>query len=278
MAIGTISNGESGSSVRNKLNQAITRVNEIDKDTNVSVTVGSGGDYASINDALVFMKKIQLAHRETPLTGTITLLSGYQMQEQVIIRGVHLGWITITGQDSITTINRESLTINAASEYGFDVLPAFAAIAGGILPIIDQKFTMNTTGSDVNKTGLACIGANSGADLKDGGGFTNAGQDNVVSNQGAIVTADGCEFSGAGRNNIRALNSGRIDAKNSTFSSGASGDVFCVRASIINIEGSTVNGNVTVSDGGIIVANGITGSPTYSQTVNTIASGGIIFA
>ena len=77
--------------------------NKLDKiTTNITVTVGSGGQFSTINQALGYLSGFYPMYKKSGITATINLKAGFVMAEQVLVSGIDLGWITITGEDSET--------------------------------------------------------------------------------------------------------------------------------------------------------------------------------
>ena len=92
------------------------------RSANMTVTVGAGGDYPTINAALEYLSKLQPVYDFAGITATINLLTGFTMAEQVLVRGLDLGWITITGVDAETTITNTALTTDfTTADYGFSI-------------------------------------------------------------------------------------------------------------------------------------------------------------
>ena len=74
-------------------------------------------------------------YKQSGVTATINLKAGFVMAEQVLVRGIDLGWITIVGEDAETIITHTALTT------GFNGhLPAFGVDKGGTSPVIGQLF------------------------------------------------------------------------------------------------------------------------------------------
>ena len=172
----------------------------IGRSTNITVTVGSGGDYATINAALAALSKYYPLYVANGFTATINLLTGFVMNEQVIVNnGVDLGWITITGADASTNL---SSTIFDGASYYVDVYDnrnfcgAFEAHNNSILPIINQTFigVETTTGTPAIYTGLIVSKGSKGI-ISPGVGFS--GFDLCVfSTDGGIVYAHDAIFAG----------------------------------------------------------------------------------
>ena len=223
----------------------------------ITVTVGTGGDYPTINAALEYLSKLQPVYASAGITATINLLTGFTMAEQVLVRGLDMGWVTITGADAETTITNTALTTNlTAADYGLDSSPAFGVSKGGVLPRIDQLFRFNVANVGGNKHGIMAVGAGSSADVLAGAGVNDAGTYGIYAYRCSTINADGADASGAGFNGILAS-----------------------RGSTINADGADASGAVAIgiyaSGGSTINADGATG--TLSQTANTLTSNGIIF-
>src|SRR5690554_266710 len=100
---------------------------------NITVTVGNNGDFSTINEALNYLTTKYPAYKSVGnVKATIKLLSGFVMSEQVLVRGLNLGWIEIVGEDAVTTIERSALTSNfTIDDYNFNSYPAFGVSKGG---------------------------------------------------------------------------------------------------------------------------------------------------
>jgi len=148
--------------------------------SHIFVSVGSGGDYETINQAIENITALYTPKYKS-LIGvsqssenyhlgvsifprvTIRLLPDFVMSEQVLIEALDLSWITIEGDDDETIINKSALTTPFYDRY-----PAFGAARGGFLPIIGQLFNMDTSstgetiGIQVVDNSAVCISPNCG--------------------------------------------------------------------------------------------------------------------
>ena len=267
--------------------------------SNLTVTVGSGGDFPTINAALAHVVStyypVYLSTAVVPRV-TIRLLSGFVMAEQVLVESLDLSWITITGVDAETVINRSALTTYWGIGY-----PAFGATNGGFLPIIGQLFNMDTSGTASNRHGILAF-SNSRAIVLDGCGVKNAGTNGIYAAYSSTINAGGADASGAGTYGICAYHGSTINANSADASGAGSYGIYATRGSTINADGadasgagtygiyafrsSTINANdadasgagdygIYAVYGSLINANGATG--TSNQTKNTLTANGIIF-
>lgn len=176
------------------------------QDIDITVTVGDSGDFNTINEAIAYLTTKRMKHLATSIKAEIKLLSGFIMNEQIYVNGENLGWITITAEDSVVIINRESITQTygslATPGYGSVVIGgAFVGINNAILPVINVLFEMNETGNAQYTNGFFVA---NGAQLTilPGCGCRNAGQQGIYVIQGGRVIANGADVSYAKGNAI----------------------------------------------------------------------------
>jgi hypothetical protein len=269
----------------------------------ILVTVGTGGDYPTINAALEYLSKLQPVYDSAGITATINLLTGFTMAEQVLVRGLDLGWITITGADAETTITNTALTTNfTTADYGFDAYPAFGASKGGVLPRIDQLFRFDVANVGDSKLGIMAVGAGSSADVFAGAGVNDAGAHGILADRSSTINASGANTSGAGTYGIYATKGSTINADSADASGAGDRGIYAARGSTINAEGADASGagnrGIVANDGSTINAEGADASGagnrgivandgstinayaatgTLSQAINTVTGSGIIF-
>lgn len=267
----------------------------------VEVTVGAGGQFATINEALAYLSERRPAYINGGFTATIRLLGGFVMREQVIVSGVNLGWIRIASADAEVQIDRAHLVTDSGD--GF--YPAFCARGGGFLPSIGALFTMMATGAATNRDGLVVYGGG-GATVLGGGGVKSAGRHGAYAYQGGTIAANGANFSAAGDTGVVAHGGTRVTFNNgvargcvqtgisaahagTVHASGADASL-CGVAGVRATQGASVSflgGNarksagsdaatdISVLLGGIIAAGDATGGTNV--TPNTVTANGIIF-
>jgi len=227
------------------------------QDANITVTVGTGGDYPTINAALEYLSKLQPVYDSAGITATINLLPGFVMAEQVLVRGLDMGWVTITGADGETTITNTALTTDfTTADYGSASYPAFGVSKGGVLPRLDQLFRFNVANTSGYKHGIMAVGAGSSADVLAGAGVTYAGTVGIYAYKGSTINAEGALAGSAGSSGLHAAHGSTINA-HSADATGAG------TYGIVTESGSTINAEGSVG--------------TISQPINTITNNGIIF-
>jgi len=224
--------------------------------SDITVTVGAGGDYPTINAALEYLSKLQPVYDSAGITATINLLSGFTMAEQVLVRGLDMGWVTITGADAETTITNTALTTDfTTAVYGFDSYPAFGVSKGGVLPRIDQLFRFDVANVGDSKHGIMAVGAGSSADVLAGAGVNDAGTHGIYASNGSTINAEGANAPGAGSYGILASRGATINAEGADASGAGTHGIFAIRGATINAYSANASGAGTH---GIYASNGST--------------------
>lgn len=269
---------------------------------NLEVTVGSGGDFNTINQAI---GSITSLYTPRYLSGgtvphvTIRLLSGFVMSEQVLVKSIDLSWITIVGDDEETVINRSAL-IKAFANIEY---PAFGAEDGGFLPNIGQLFNMDTSGNDIHVYGIYLYNnssvnvlpncgiknaANFGIYAKRshinavGAIFSGASHSGIATHYASIANVSNIDVSGANNYGIWASSSSLVEANGAIATNIGNHGIYAEQGTIINARDAVASVlsessgyGFRVGWGGIIVAWSATG--TLSQAKNTLTYDGIIF-
>lgn len=250
----------------------VVRLNHISLRENVKVTVGAGGDFPTINAAVLHLSRFT---PDLGVTAEVELQSGFAMMEQLFVDGLNLGWITITGVDAETIINEPSLTRVLDGRY-----PAFGVKGGGTLPAIGQLFRFSSKGDSADsRDGVVASGAGSSADILSGCGVQDAVNYGLHAAHGSTINAQNANASGAGDTGIFATSSSTINAQGADASGAGSYGIVAAKGSTINATGADASDagdeGFRVYSGSTINAHDVTG--TLSQTANTVTSDGIIF-
>ena len=269
----------------NDIDQRIDRLDNTTaklKSTNITVDVGTGQTYTTINQALEYLSGFYPMYKKSGITATINLKAGFVMAEQVLVSGIDLGWITIVGEDAETIITHTALTTDFNGAY-----PVFGVDKGGTSPVIGQLFRFNVEKVGGSKHGLMALGAGSSANVLPGKGFIGAGASGISAGGASIINAYGANCSNAGSIGIHAENIATIDAGYANCSNAGASGISAGGASIINAYGAIIQNQTTgtarviVYAGSHIEVIGIntTGGtvPVFSQAVNTLTANGIIY-
>ena len=253
------------------------------KSTNITVNVGAGQTYTTINQALEYLSGFYPMYKKSGVTATINLKAGFIMAEQVLVSGIDLGWITIVGENAETIITHTALTTSFNTAY-----PVFGVDKGGASPVIGQLFRFNVEKVGGSKHGLMTFGAGSSANVLSGKGFIGAGTYGILAQTGSTVAANGANCSNAGTHGIYAYNGSTVNAMTANCSNAGVNGILAETGSTVVANGAIIQNQTTVSariavqyGGSHISANGVitTGgtAPVFSQTVNTLTQFGIIY-
>ncbi len=171
---------------------------------NVKVTVGAGGDFPTINAAVLHLSRFT---PDRGVTAEVELQGGFVMEEQLFVEGLDLGWITITGVDAETVINEPSLTRVLVDDHK----PAFG-VENGTLPTIGQLFSFSSKGNVADRRSGVMARSVGSATILPGCGVRNAGMFGIAAFSGSAINAAGADASGAGDCGISADGGSAINA------------------------------------------------------------------
>ena len=198
------------------------------KSTGFTVTVGASGDFTDLQSAIDYVSNFIPVANSTPVRAEISLLSGFVMAEQIIIDGLNLGWVDITGVDATTTITRSSITAVTREYAATSAKAVFTGRNGAIMPKIKQQFGFDSSGSSVGVCGLLL--ENSQAAI-DNGGFSGEAEDNLYVLNSRVLLFNTVDLSGALSSGIESYNS-TVIGSNLVDCSGCARGLYAVSSSI----------------------------------------------
>jgi len=208
--------------------------------TNEVVTVGTGGDYASINAAISDLSTRFTTYISGSIQVEINLLSGFIVNEQITVSGIDLGWIKITSVDA--TVNFDP---SAYAEQNYGTNYCFLVVkSGGTGPKIDISLSQTAV-----KTGgglFVCTGAGSALMLETGNTFaqnTFPLSICVLAEKAAQISMEGVTLTSSGLSG------------NSTWGSILANTGAYIDADLANVERIACNNASTVSAKGATVDN-----------------------
>lgn len=235
-------------------------------DGTLLLTVGSGGQYASLNQALAHASTIRPEYISGGVDVEIKLLSGYAETETVSVAGLNLGYIRITAEDPV--VDASAVTGNL-----------FEVTQRGVLPIITCVFDMDGSGGH----GVFCA---EGTVTVQGGGIINAGEDNVRSIANGTVALIEGTFTGAGAHAVFLNHNSHAEIYDCDCS-GAGTHGLMIRhtskanCSIVDFRKNAPsatwgeNADIRLVSGAIIDVDDVQGG--FSQEINQHTPNGIIF-
>lgn len=260
---------------------ALGQTNMLDAD--VLVTVGNGGDFETINQAITYLvnnfgrKKHKIgdsthSSRYTPdsLSATIKLLSGFVMREQVILRQTKLGWINLIAEDDEVIINRAALTRTAYFEGTTSAMyPAFYAGDNSEQVLLACKFKMDDTGEGTNRHGYVC-NRNSTGHIWSNCGINNAGGYGCFARESSMINCRITYFESAGKSGYAAACASSMNAQGGRCS-GSHDGVSAFGCSSINFERGVANN--CINDGIVALSSSLVGCD-YAE-INNVGRYGI---
>lgn len=264
----------------------------------IGLTVGPGGQYATINAALAYLSDRRPAYVSGGFQATITLKAGFVMAEQVIVAGIDLSWVRIVAEAASVNISRVALITELGGRY-----PAWAAHSGGRLPQLAALMQMDNTGPAAARDGVFLSGGGSivvagGAGIRYAGGcgllarsasvavlygsdWRNAGENALEAAAASTITAGTANVSAAAGIGLRASGGSMIDAQTVIASGCAGGGARAETGAVIvavgancRIGASDASTDIVVASGGRIAAGSAIGGTNIA--INTLTASGII--
>ncbi len=227
-------------------NSTIRVLNAVPRNQNETVTVGTGGDFATVTQALNYFYLSRPAYKTTSVRGTINLLAGFVLAEQVIADGMDFSNITIIGADAETDVTQSSLVINCGSDYGVSAYPVFCARNGGRGPVINQLFDFDVNNPGGNKHGAMAVGAGSSLIFLPGAGVKNTGGYGMFSYLEGNITAEESIFTGVEFDAAYASRRSSISCRLSNLTNATVRGVYADENSQINAEKVDVSNSGSV--------------------------------
>jgi hypothetical protein len=262
--------------------------------------IGTGGDYASVNDALQDLSRKYMTYIQGGLEIELQMVAGHVLDEQILASAIDLSGFTLTGQDAETVIDRASISLDFEGQK-----PVFGAKNAARMMRIGQLFSMNRSGADQEKIGVFCTEAGTSINVLSGAGIKNVygiGLNSV----GATVYAVGSDFSSStgvcfeifnsrailnnaiardsGESACRAIWTSTVDCNQADFSNAQQYGLYSQSGSTSNFRNGTAN-NCLVSGasaqfGGSINLNSanVRIGTTDSNSDMRVLNGGLIYA
>lgn len=214
------------------------------------VTVGnSGADFTTIQDACNYMSQFSPTLTPPPSaangaghSATITLKSGFVINESTVLVGVNLGWCVIKSEDPTVQVN-----VGGLNYQSYDGVSAFYA-SNATPPSLDISLVASSSRNNatllylINGSRAGIWGGNSWSGINGTASYT------VFVTTGSFLYADGSTFD--------------------SVNVGPAGDFVCNSGSV---------GSISMFAGGRAVVTGNTGAGNYNIPTNTVTPNGIIF-
>ena len=210
---------------------------------------------------------------------TLSLETGFSMQEQVFVYGINLGWITISSVDAEVNVARSSLTTVLGS---LDTSrPAFGGI-NCVMPKINVLFRMDTSGSAAGRQDGLFV-ENGKAIVLSGAGFQDFTEVGIYANSGSEINAEGSLCSGNGVYGYFAFKASNINCQNAIANNCGQYGLYVNRASQGSANGATFNnagvnavriirGSALSWENGVGTGSGAEGIFALSSTVQALGA------
>lgn len=220
----------------------------IGRNEDTTVTVGSAGDYATINLALEALSRVVPAYKLGGFSAKIMILSGYVASEYIDIKGVDLSFIEIESEDAAVVVDHAAIPAEKAFIF---------AERGGVSPVI--SFSIDMSGPQLT---------NKRAMVADYGGVINTSDD--PDNPVDIIYSQGASSGGSAgvsilRSGVVNYNYGKMTRRAFSLSSGG-------QLNGVNLDVDVAGVGLAVTDASVsasrIVVNAIGGASTLINATN----------
>lgn len=243
----------------------------------VLVTVGSGGDYATLNLAIAALAKRRPVYGSGGIKCEISILTGTTITEQIIAEQVDLSHIVITSVDAYVNVDATGWVETLDSRGS---KPMFSGQHGARLPAIGTLFKL-TAGSLA--MGYFCNRGSTGVILGSDSwvgkacGFDGFYDCILANNNSEIVVRYGTAKN-AGRWGIHARHISRISARSCDLQ-GCSIAAYADRCSMVDVRQSTMTGSTVALQSfhaSTITANGSTANNLATSDYAFVSTDGSI--
>lgn len=243
---------------------------------NLEWTVGTGGKFTNLNDAL----SEALKYNKSNII-VIKLKSGFVFNEKIVFSNANFNNVIIRSEDAIVKVNPNNAVFS-------NTLVNYLFLANySITPIIDIKVDLNPSENSNSTKKIVFLGLyqNSRGIIAENKGCMNAVWDAIMVEQTSTLFADSCIIENAGYDGVFCSKGSVVDVSNATIKGTARYGILArfggyVCANKVNILEQT-QGTLLQSEGGIIYAHElVTAGSTATQTnitPNQPTSYGIIF-
>lgn len=246
------------------------------------VTVGAGGDFATINDALAYLSRYYPAYKAGGVKCEIQILAGTIITEQIFVERADLSYITITSaaSDNKVQVAPSNAWVGLAHDTRGNK-PFFSAENGARLPCIKCLFSCIvpeggwvTTGDKeaVNcAVGYFCNRGSTGviSGFTISGVLANVGfenfYDNIIANNNSEIVLREAYARGAARYGVMSRHISRVSARSANITNCGDTAAYADRASMLDVRHADLTGSI----------NGIAAYHASTITANETAASSI---
>lgn len=245
---------------------------------NLEWSVGVGGKFTNINDALSEASKYLKVHKVTGSLITLKLKSGFVFNEKIHIQNNDLNFVIIESEDTEVGINASS-SVFGSSETSVLFSGNYAK-----LPVLRIMVDLDTKSAGNKKVVLMRMFQSYGI-ISSNAGCKNAAWDAVMVEGASTLYANGCIIENSGYDGVFCNQGSIVNIRNATIKGSARYGILARQGGYICANSANIleqtQGTLLQCESGIIYANDlVTTGSTATQTnitPNQPASSGIIF-
>ncbi len=239
------------------------------------VTVGEGGDFATINDALAYLSMYYPLFKSNGIKCEVRILAGTIINEQIWVERIDLSYITITSAAADNAVQVDVTGWTGITHDTRGNKPFFSGEHGARLPCIACLFScivpeggwVTAGGSDVVNcaVGYFCnrgsMGVVAGAvdtnDVRANVGFENF-YDNIIANNNSEIVMREAIVRGAGRYGVMSRHISRVSARSADITNCGDIAAYADRASMMDVRHADLSGSkngIAAYHASIVTAN-----------------------
>lgn len=244
------------------------------------VTVGAGGDFATINEAIAYLSTIYPPYKPSGINYEVKILDGTIINEQIWVERVDLSYITITSDNADNTVQVDVTGWTGVTHDTRGNRPFFSAEYGARLPCIKCLFSAIVPAggwtSDNQAVGYFCNRGSTGVIAGSVGanevlanvGFENF-YDNIIANNNSEIVLREAIARNAGRYGVLSRHISRVSARSADITNCADIAAYADRASMMDVRHADLSG----SKNGIAAyhASIVTANETDANNIETLA-------
>ncbi|HFJ2313385.1 TPA: hypothetical protein ACGTOP_001929 [Campylobacter coli] len=251
---------------------------------NLEWSVGAGGKFTNINDALSEASKYLKVHRVTGSLITLKLKSGFVFNEKIHIVNQDLGYVIIESEDNEVGINASSNVfgsseVNVLFRGSFAKLPVLKIMvdldtksAGNkrvALMQLFQSYGIISTNAGCKNAALSAVMVEKASTLyADNCVIENTGYDSIFCNSGSMVSANEATIKGSARYGILTRLGGYVIANNTKLIDQVISDTYPL-STMLQCESGFIQAKGLITTGSTARLSNI--------TPNQVTASGIIF-
>ena len=225
-----------------KLAYAVTAEDVISNQyVDVIVTVGEGGDYATINEALEYLSAFYPVYSSKGIACTVQILAGTVINEQIFVEKIDLSYITISTNSPDNKVLVDVTGWGGVTHDTRGNRPFFSAENGAKLPSIDCLFSCITPSGGWDSSNCAvgyyCNRGSSGIILgtttKEVGfeGF----YDNIIANNNSEIVLREAVARNAARYGVMSRHISRVSARSADITGCGEAAAYADRVSTMDV-------------------------------------------